>query len=70
MLRTAYLAAEYRDLDTQIAHAIRDSRTVLIYGNPTQRARVAAALLAAEKTLRRSLTCTREHDRWVISRQH
>lgn len=67
-LRTAYLAADYRDLDRQIAHAIRDSRTVLIYGTPAQQGRVAAALLAAERTLRRSLTCRREADRWVIAR--
>jgi hypothetical protein len=67
-LRTAYLAAEYRDLDRQIAHAIRDSRTVLVYGTPAQQARVAAALLAAERTLHRSLHVTHEHDRWVIAR--
>lgn len=65
-LRTAYLDATQRDLNVQLEHAIRDRRTVLIYGTPTRRARVAAALLYAETALGKPLTCKSEHDRWVV----
>lgn len=65
-LRTAYLQATDRDLGRQLQHALRDRRTVLVYGAPTSTARVAAALLTAETALGRSLRCRRETDRWVI----
>jgi hypothetical protein len=67
-LRTAYLDAEQADLAVQLQHAIRDRSTALVYGAPRRPARVARALLAAETALGRSLTCKREHDRWVIGR--
>lgn len=67
-LRTAYLDVAQRDLRAQLEHAVRDRSTVLVYGRPTLAARMAAALLATERALGRSLTCTREHDRWVVHR--
>lgn len=67
-LRTAYIDAAQRDLATQLEHAIRDRRTVLVYGSTAHRARIARAILTTETALHRPLRVTREHDRWVVTR--